>query len=200
MKREPTTCQPRTYVSLCAAAVLAAFLAGGTATTSVPEAEINVSAAAGYQGRADVAADPRDSDTLVVVGLDAAVSGPVAWSSIDGGTSYTSVTLPLTFDGHAFAEGSEPTIAAAPNGTWYAAYEVHDLDGGSNPIDSSIVVARSFDGLVWEALPIVEDNRGAGTSPVARWSRGPGSSAARSRRRRRPAGRWPSARRSTCSA
>ena len=167
MRREPTTCRLGTYVALCAAAVMAAFLAGGPATTSVPEAEINVSAAVGYQGRADVAAEPRDSDSLVVAGLDAVTSGPVAWSSIDGGTSFTSVALPLTFDGHAFAEGSEPTIAVAPNGTWYAAYEVHDLDGGSNPIDSSAVVARSFDGLVWEALAIVEDNRGAGTDPSA---------------------------------
>ena len=62
MRREPTTCRLRTYVALCSAAVLAAIIAGGPATTSVPEAEINVSANPGYHGLADVAVDPRNPD------------------------------------------------------------------------------------------------------------------------------------------
>jgi hypothetical protein len=76
-----------------------------------------------------------------------------------------SAALPLTFDGHAFAEGSAASVAVDRNGVWYAAYEVHDLDGGLNPIDSSLVVARSYDGMVWEAASIVEDNRSAGADP-----------------------------------
>ena len=151
MRRESTTCRFRTYVALCAAAVLAAFLAGRPATTSVPEAEINVSATAGYHGLAEVAVDPRNPDALVVAGYDAGWYGPLAWSSVDGGTSFSVATLPLAFDGHAFEMGSEPSIAVDPDGTWYAAYEVHDT-AAAIPLDSSVVVARSFDGLVWEAF------------------------------------------------
>ncbi|MBD3869453.1 MAG: right-handed parallel beta-helix repeat-containing protein, partial [Acidobacteria bacterium] len=145
-------------IALCAAIV------GGIVISSTPEAEVNVSATAGYQGQAEVVVNPADPLALVVAGADD--TGATAWSSVDGGASYVSVSLPLLFDGHTFAEGKEPAVAVDNDGIWYAAYEVHDLDGGLNPIDSSLVVARSFDGLVWEAAAIVEDNRGAGASPA----------------------------------
>ena len=137
---------------------------GGLVVSSMTELEVNVSAAASYQGQAEVVVDPADSLALVVAGSDGSGSGPTVWSSINGGTSFVSTVLPLLFDGTSFAEGSEPTVAVDRNGTWYAAYEVHDLDGGMNPIDSSLVVASSLDGLVWTAASIVEDNRGVGSA------------------------------------
>jgi len=156
----------KTQTWVVVAIALVVSVVGGLVISSTPEAEVNVSAAAGYQGQAEVVVDPADPLSLVVAGADDSGTGPTAWSSVDGGNSYSSSALPLLFDGHTFAEGSEPAVAVDRNGTWYAAYEVHDLDGGLNPIDSSLVMARSFDGLVWEAASIVEDNRGAGASPA----------------------------------
>ena len=153
-------------LALALAAVgLPALLVVGLVLSKTPEAEVNVSLAAGYQGQAAVAAEGPDPDSLMVVGAADPGAGPGAWSSDDGGGTYVSSPLPLLFDSHAFAEGSEASIAVDRDGIWYAAYEVHDLDGGSNPIDSSLVVARSYDGLVWEAASIVVDNRGAGANP-----------------------------------
>ncbi len=146
-------------------ALLGSVVAGGLLVASIPQAEVNVSATAGYQGQADVAVDPHDPDAVMVVGSDDDGPGPTAWSSADGGDTYSSAALPLLFAGHTFAEGSEPAVAVDADGTWYATYEVHDLDGGSNPIDSSIAVARSYNGLVWEAAALVEDHRGAGADP-----------------------------------
>lgn len=127
MKSGSSTGRFGNYVPLCAAAALAVLFAAGLAMTSAPEAEVNVSLASGYQGQGEVAVDPHDSDVVMVTGWDAGASGPVAWSSVDGGTSFTSTTLPLTYVGHAFAEGSEPSVAVDRDGVWYAAYEVHDL-------------------------------------------------------------------------
>lgn len=58
---------------------------GGLVISSMTELEVNVSAAAGYQGQAEVAVDPADALTLVVAGSDGSGSGPTVWSSIDGG-------------------------------------------------------------------------------------------------------------------
>jgi hypothetical protein len=128
--------------------LLSLLVVGGLVISSTPELEINVSSTAGYQGQADVAVDPTNPLALVVAGADDSGSGPTVWSSVDGGATYSPTALPLLFDAHAFAEGSEPSVAVDNDGIWYAAYEVHDLDGCLNPIDSSLVVARSFDGLV----------------------------------------------------
>ncbi len=147
------------------AVVLGVVAIGGLVISSTPDLEVNVSGAAGYQGLADVAADPADPESLLIVGVDDGEAGPRAWLSPNGGGLLLSTVLPMTFDGHAFAESSEPTVTVDRNGVWYAAYEVHDLDGGLNPIDSSVVVARSYDGMVWEAASFVEDNRGAGADP-----------------------------------
>jgi len=165
MNRSLEPSRVRMILSFLAAGALILPLTGMPGLSSAPEAEINVSAAAGYQGQAEVAVDPADPLILVVAGADDGGSGPTAWSSADGGASYVPVALPMLFEAHTFAEGSAPAVAVDNDGIWYAAYEVHDLDGGLNPIDSSLVVARSFDGLVWEAAAIVEDNRSAGASP-----------------------------------
>ncbi len=157
MKRFPSRC-------LAAATFLTLISAGPPTRSTTPDAVVDVSLAVGYQGQADIVVDPADPDALVVVGADDRGTGPTAWSSVNGGASFSATALPLTYDAHTFAEGAEATVAIDRNGIWYAAYEVHDLNLGS-PIDSSLAVARSLDGLVWEAFALVVDNRGVGAEP-----------------------------------
>ena len=66
----------RIVMAMAGTAFLALVSVGPPTWSATPDAVVNVSLAAGYQGQVDVAVDPAHPDALVVVGADDTGSPP----------------------------------------------------------------------------------------------------------------------------
>jgi hypothetical protein len=104
----------------------------------------DVSGEPGPQSEVSVAVDPADPSVLVAAANDLTHPGVAAWSTRDGGRTWTRRELPLRTappveEG---ASGTDPSAAAGPDGTLYVGYVLVNGDGSA----ASVVVAASRDG------------------------------------------------------
>lgn len=136
----------------------AAVSRGGAAvppagTTGLLFGPTDISGEPGPQSETSVAVDPSNPQIIVAGANDLAGAGEAAWSTRDGGKTWTRAEMPVSdVAGESAESATDPGVAAGPHGRFYFSYALVSADGNS----ASIVVSASTDGgRVWGEPAVV---------------------------------------------
>jgi hypothetical protein len=117
----------------------------GASELNVPPftpSNVNVSNLVGNEAEVSIATNPTDPLNMVVVGHGPAFTTMSAFSTTDGGETWTLVSFGAAQDGLASCVRADPTVAYDANGVVYIGYFTFQCASGTR----TLIVARSNDG------------------------------------------------------